>query len=455
MICPYCETYNEGDGQYCGHCGLKMRPDPVETSRPNDSRIIWESQEQAYHGIFREDYPIYPPEALLDKPEYHYPQQESRRKRNLPILVLFIVCLFLIGIVLFLVFRSKQSNSTVAYEPNNDNNDTSVSAPETSQDNVFMLPSNQTDNQSNDADDANSTTFEIPVTHGKGLTHLHTITQQGTNKKFAGLGDGEYALIEESRVWVYDSSGQERRYIDLMDYGYCDLGAQFVRFDPYDQQFVVSCGLDYVIVYYGQAGDYVQSVSTGILQSLLFYREGLYHQHLYELYDGNEMVANALAGYSIGRLGLAFEAKYYISSDGQYIGTTWMDYPGILKVWRPKASSELYELYDVAGTAFSFDSCEIATINSNGNVNLWRCEDGSLIKEITFSNRAIQLQYGRGNKLGVIFENQSMIVLNPKSEQILAEFDIEDLNEIMLSPRLDFLVGIDENGLHQLYQINY
>jgi len=431
-----------------------MRPDPVETSRPNDSQIIWESQEQAYHGIFREDYPNYPPEALLDKPEYHYPQQENKRKQNLPILVLSIVCLFLIGIVLFFVFRNKQSNSLVADEPYND---TSVSAPETSLDNVFMLPSNQTDNQGNDAEDANanSTTFEIPVTHGKGLTHLHTITQQGTNKVFAGLGNGEYALIEESSVWVYDSSGQERRYIDLMDYGYCDLGAQFVKFDPYDQQFAVSCGLDYVIVYYGQAGDYVRSVSTGILQSLLFYREGIYHQHLYELYDGNEMVANALAGYSIGRLGLASEAKYHISSDGQYIGTTWMDYPGILKVWRPKASSELYELYDVAGTAFSFDSCEIATINSNGNVNLWRCEDGSLIKEIIFSNRAIQLQYGRGNKLGVLFDNQSMIVMNPKSEQILADFNTEGLNEIIFSHGLDFLVGIDKNGLHQLYQIIY
>lgn len=452
MICPYCENYNDGDGQFCGHCGLKLRPDLVESSYNEDSQIVWESQNQAYPGIFREDYPNYPPEALLDRPEYHYPQQESKRKQNLPILVLSIVCLFLIGIVLFFVIRNKQSNSTVTYEPYNDTN---VSSPETSQNNVFLSPFSQTDNQGNDADDAHSTTFENPATHGNGLTHLLTITQQGFNKEFAGLGDGEYALIEGSRVWVYDSRGQERRYIDLMDYGYCDLGAQFVKFDPYDQQFAVSCGLDYVIVYYGQAGDYVQSVGTGVLQSLLFYREGIYHQQLYELYDGNEMVANALAGYSIGRLGLAFEAKYYISSDGQYIGTTWMDYPGILKVWRSKASSELYELYDVAGTAFSFDSCEIATINSNGNVNLWRCEDGSLIKEITFANRAIQLQYGHGNKLGVLFDNQSMIVMNPKSEQILAEFNTQGLNEIIFSPGLDFLVGIDENGLHQLYQIIY
>ena len=84
-----------------------------------------------------------------------------------------------------------------------------------------------------------------------------------------------------------------------------------------------------------------------------------------------------------------------------------------------------------------------------------RCEDGSLIKEITFANRAIQLQYGHGNKLGVLFDNQSMIVMNPKSEQILAEFNTQGLNEIIFSPGLDFLVGIDENGLHQLYQIIY
>lgn len=452
MICPYCENYNDGDGQFCGHCGLKLRPDLVESSYNEDSQIVWESQNQAYPGIFREDYPNYPPEALLDRPEYHYPQQESKRKQNLPILVLSIVCLFLIGIVLFFVIRNKQSNSTVTYEPYNDTN---VSSPETSQNNVFMSPFSQTDNQGNDANDAHSTTFENLATHGNGLTHLLTITQQGFNKEFAGLGDGEYALIEGSRVWVYNSSGQERRYIDLMDYGYCDLGAQFVKFDPYDQQFAVSCGLDYVIVYYGQAGDYVQSVGTGILQSLWFYRDGIYHQHLFSLYKDDEIVAEALAGYSGGSLGRAPGARYYMSSDGQYIGTTWTDYPGILKVWRPKASSELYELYDVAGTAFSFDSCEIATINSNGNVNLWRCEDGSLIKEITFANRAIQLQYGHGNKLGVLFDNQSMIVMNPKSEQILAEFNTQGLNEIIFSPGLDFLVGIDENGLHQLYQIIY
>ena len=82
---------------------------------------------------------------------------KSKRKQNLPILVLSIVCLFLIGIVLFFVIRNKQSNSTVTYEPYNDTN---VSSPETSKQ-CFLSPFSQTDNQGNDADDAHSTTLKI------------------------------------------------------------------------------------------------------------------------------------------------------------------------------------------------------------------------------------------------------------------------------------------------------
>jgi hypothetical protein len=461
MICPYCENYNDGDGQFCGHCGLKLRPDLVESSYNEDSQIVWESQNQAYPGIFREDYPNYPPEALLDRPEYHYPQQESKRKQRFLTILIIALSILLISVIAFFLLREKQSKQLALEDLNSETS--MLTEEETEKDNLEINPDDEdkapielTITPNNIEEDKNTTELsedeQIP-----GLLFINTILEPNSDQKFGGLGDGMYALIENEnrKVWVYTNDGIEIFYHDLASMGYCEEGIYSVRFDPYNPQFIVPCSFEIVRFYHGQT-DWVEQQSTGALEGLYLTKNRIFTKNFYSLYSEGELIADATGGNFPGRLGLSDFAKFSVSSDGNYIGTQWQDYPDILKVWSPGGLKPLYQISDVTKRpAFSFDGCEIATINSKGNINLWECQKGSFIKELSLGNTVDYLVYGRGNKLAAVLENDMIIILNPQNEQKLVEIDSNLFNRFYFSPQLDYLVGVDKEGFYRLYQIDY
>jgi hypothetical protein len=463
MICPYCEFDNEDNSLYCGRCGKHLYSAPSEDYPSIEGRISLESQDEPFPGIFREQDPNYPPAAFYDTPQYHQTfkqrvSQNSRQKLTTILLIFTILLLVIVSTLLFSYLKNKRELASVDtplnVPPKITENADETSVEENAMPSIDPEPTETPDSQT----DVTIVQEEIKPSTRSGLVHIRTILENNSDLKFAGLGDTNYALFKDDKVWVYGADGVEQDYHDLKTHEYCDLLYDItVKFNPYsppyDQQYVIPCGLSYMLVGRGQT-DYIEHIGTSRLERIWFNRTGIYHQHVMGLYKNGELLASAGA---IPRLSLSSTGDFIVSSEGDYIGTMFSEgYPGILKVWKPKGEEPLYALNDINyRPVFSFDGCEIASIDSRGLVNFWNCSTGNHIKSISFESPVTNIQYGYGNIFAATLSNNKIVVINPQTEQILTEIDTQDFVKVYISPKINTLVGVDQAGNYELYSIDF